>query len=298
MSTTTRHILFGGYSTRHILFGGYCLVVALVNASTLRALVAMGRADATASHLALVPFVSIALLYVGRRSIFKPARLQRVAGVCVIATGLGLWLFAQIYQAPRGGEGAFLATVGAIIVLWVGGFLLMYGWASLRRAAFPLFFLGFMLPIPGPVLSATVLFLKTGSAETVSALFTATGTPVYREGFVFALPNVVIEVADECSGIRSSIGLLLTSLLAGHLFLKTGWKKAVLVAAVVPLAILKNGIRIVSLSLLSLHVDPGFLTGQLHHEGGIVFFLLALVILAPLLALLGRSEAHPHFETR
>ena len=55
-------------------------------------------------------------------------------------------------------------------------------------------------------------------------------------------------------------------------------------------AMLKNGVRIVSLSLLASYVDPRFLTGQLHHDGGIVFFLLSLVLLAPLFLLLSRSE--------
>ena len=59
---------------------------------------------------------------------------------------------------------------------------------------------------------------------------------------------------------------------------------------ILPLAIIKNGIRIVSLSLLAEHVDAGYLTGQLHHEGGIVFFLLTLGILAPFFILLQRSE--------
>jgi exosortase/archaeosortase family protein len=56
------------------------------------------------------------------------------------------------------------------------------------------------------------------------------------------------------------------------------------------LAVLKNAIRIVALTLLSIHVDPGFLTGQLHHEGGFVFFLLALVLMMPILALLRGLE--------
>ena len=104
------------------------------------------------------------------------------------------------------------------------------------------------------------------------------------------LPKFVIEIADECSGIRSSIALLLTSLMVGHMFLRTWWKKALLVAAIFPMAMLKNGIRIVSLSLLASYVDPGFLTGQLHHDGGIVFFLLSLALLAPLFLLLCRSD--------
>lgn len=111
---------------------------------------------------------------------------------------------------------------------------------------------------------------------------------------MFSLPGFAIEVADACSGIRSTIALVLTGLLAGHVFLRDSWAKVLIVAVVLPITILKNGVRIVTLTLLAMHVDPGFLTGQLHHEGGIVFFLLGLVILAPVLALLRKSEARIH----
>jgi len=101
---------------------------------------------------------------------------------------------------------------------------------------------------------------------------------------------VVIEIADECSGIRSSIALVLTGLLAGHTFLREHWTKALLLIAVLPVTLLKNGIRIVTLTLLALHVDSGFLTGQLHHEGGIVFFVISLAMVAPLVPILRRAE--------
>jgi exosortase/archaeosortase family protein len=54
--------------------------------------------------------------------------------------------------------------------------------------------------------------------------------------------------------------------------------------------ILKNGIRIATLTLLAMYVDPGFLYGRLHHQGGIVFFLIGLVLLLPVLLFLQRSE--------
>ena len=79
-----------------------------------------------------------------------------------------------------------------------------------------------------------VQVLKHGSTEAVSALFTLTGQVYHRDAFVFSLPGVVIEIADECSGIRSSIGLLLTSLLAGHVFLRNAWTKSILFLAVLP----------------------------------------------------------------
>jgi exosortase/archaeosortase family protein len=55
--------------------------------------------------------------------------------------------------------------------------------------------------------------------------------------------------------------------------------------------ILKNGIRIVSLTVLAMRVDPRFLYGKLHSQGGIVFFILSLLLLAPILWLLRRGEA-------
>ena len=57
-----------------------------------------------------------------------------------------------------------------------------------------------------------------------------------------------------------------------------------------PLSVIKNGIRIAALTLLSIYVDPGFLTGRLHHEGGFVFFLVAMLILWPVLLWLKKSE--------
>ena len=155
---------------------------------------------------------------------------------------------------------------------------------------FPLLFLFLMAPIPDVLLNRVIVWLQQGSAEVSYAVFQLVGVPVFRTGFVFALPGVTIEIARECSGIRSSLALLITSLLAGHLFLRSAWTKAVFTLAAIPLLIVKNGIRIVTLSLLSIYVDPSFLTGNLHHQGGILFFLLALVILLPLLWLLQQHE--------
>jgi len=75
-----------------------------------------------------------------------------------------------------------------------------------------------------------------------------------------------------------------------YFYLKTFWKQVVLVVAGLFVMILKNGVRIVTLTLLASYVDPGFLYGRLHREGGVVFFLLGLLMLAPLLWFLQRSE--------
>jgi len=198
-------------------------------------------------------------------------------------------LSGRLFEGLNAHDRLTLATA-SLVALTVGGFAILYGASAFRAALFPLLFLGFTIPIPTIVLQQVTVFLKAQSAEAVAGLFTMTGTPYHRELFVFSLPTAVIQIADECSGIRSSIALLLTSLLAGHLFLQRSASRILLVIAILPIAIIKNAARIVSLALLAMHVDPGFLTGQLHHEGGIVFFLLGLALLAPLFILLQWSE--------
>jgi len=120
--------------------------------------------------------------------------------------------------------------------------------------------------------------------------FQIVGTPVSRHGFLLSVPGVTIEVAKECSSIRSSIALFITCLLAAHLYIRTGWKKFVVVVLALLLSVVKNGIRIATLTLLSIYVNPGFLTGKLHHEGGFLFFLIALLILLPVFLWMEKSD--------
>ena len=273
---------------RTALFLAYGGIVVAGNFPTLLALFEFSNQDATASYVLLIPLVTLALVYQDRHTIFAEVRFDLPAALPFIVAGAALMVAGGLGQQPIAAD--LSLRVVAIVLLWVGGFLLVYGRAAAGRGTFPLAFLLFTIPIPASVLAAGVQVLKHGSTEAVSALFALTGQVYHRDGFVFSLPGVVIEVADECSGIRSSIGLLLTSLLASHVFLRNAWTKSTLILSVLPLAILKNAIRIVSLTLLSIHVDPGFLTGQLHHEGGIVFFALTLVLALPILLLLRSLE--------
>jgi exosortase/archaeosortase family protein len=108
------------------------------------------------------------------------------------------------------------------------------------------------------------------------------------------LPGIVIQVAQECSGIRSSLVLFITSLLASYLFLKSPWRRAVLVSLVIPLAILRNGFRILVIGLLCVYVGPQMINSVIHHRGGPLFFALSLIPLFLLLWWLRkgkRSEA-------
>jgi exosortase len=151
-------------------------------------------------------------------------------------------------------------------------------------------FLIFIVPLPDPAADYLENASKLASAEVANVLFVATGTPVLRDGTVFQLPGIAIEVAKECSGIRSSWVLFITSLLASYLFLRTAWRRGLLVAAVIPLGLLRNGFRILVISLLCVHFGPQMINSPIHRRGGPLFFAASLIPLFLLLWWLRRGE--------
>jgi exosortase len=242
------------------------------------------------SHIVLIPLVSLALLVLDRRRVLARVETGWRAGGAPVLAGAVLHALGRWWVPGLSENDALAVTVSGVVMAWLGAFVTCYGLAAFRGGLFPLLFLFLVVPIPDAVLNRVIVWLQTQSAEVTAVLFDALGVPVFRSGFTFLLPGVSIEVARECSGIRSSLAMLITSLLAGHLALRTPWAKGALCLATVPLLVVKNGIRIVTLTLLTIYVDPRFLTGSLHQQGGIVFFALALLLLAPVLGLLRYAE--------
>src|ERR1017187_208012 len=278
---------------RHASFVAFILISSLAFYKTLSALVRYSLHDESSSHIILIPLVVFFLLYLERQSVFSIIRTSIGSGVRLALGGMILYWLAGRDPFPQEGNWPLFLETFSVILVWVGGFLLCYGCAAFRAAAFPLLFLLLMVPLPQVVLDRTIHALQEGSTEIAYLIFRAVGTPVLRHGFLLSVPGVTIEVAKECSSIRSSIALFITCLLAAHLYLRTGWKMWLLVLLSFPLSLIKNGIRIATLTLLSIHVDPSFLTGSLHHQGGFVFFFLALLILLPVFLWLERSDK-PH----
>jgi exosortase len=242
------------------------------------------------SHIALIPFVSAYLLFIRRREIFSNIEYAFFPGAGVCAVGVLIYGAARILDLEISPNDRSSLIALSVVLFAIGAFILLYGFHAFKAARFALLFLIFIIPVPTALMDALSRALQLGSAEFVDFLFSITGVPVLRDGVVFNLPGLSIEVAPQCSGIRSSLALVITAVLAGHMFLKSTWKKVVLVLAVIPVTMFKNGIRIVTLSLLGVYVDRGFLESSLHRDGGIVFFVLALLLMAPVLFLLRRME--------
>jgi len=280
-------------SRRNLYFILFSLALVAAMSSPLRALIAfaLDTENSHASQIVLIPFISAALIYMNRKNIFQSIHYSVVPGVLFMILGAGMLVAGKTAGIYLKDDDHLALLTAATVVLWLGGFLLFYGSRAFRTAVFPLMFLVFFIPIPSVILDRTIAFLQRGSAEMAYVILKLSGTPVLRESaYIFRLPDLVIEVAPACSGIRSGISLLISSLLAGHLFLRSAWRRSALVIVAIPVLLFKNALRIGTLSYLAVHVDKRILTSELHREGGIPFFVLGLLLLYPVLAILIRSE--------
>lgn len=243
------------------------------------------------SHIVLIPFVSGYLFYTERMKIFAEKRYSFAPGIILIIIGSIVYMVGKAQEGNINQNDYLSLMTFSTVIFWIGGFLLFYGTAVFRSGIFPLLFLVLMIPIPTLVVDKIIFILQSASADVSYVFFKMTGVPVYREGFLFQLVGVSVEVAKECSGIRSSIALFITSILAGRFFLGSWWKKIIFALSIFPITIIKNGFRIITLSLLGAYVDIKFLTDSfLHKNGGILFFMLGLILLYPVLWILRKSE--------
>src|SRR5215510_8921007 len=242
-------------------------------------------------HFSLILLVSLYLMYTRGQKLCASAAYWVRGGVPLVLAGVLCYVLGLALQ-PGLSQHDFLAlTTLGVDTIWIGAFVAFFGFQATKTVLFPLGFLVFIIPLPEVLLSHIITALQYASADMVDVLFQLTPLPVLREDLSFILPGLSIEVASECSSIRSSMALLISSTLVSHLLLRRWWSKAVVVLLVFPLAVFKNGVRIVTLTLLTIYVDKGFMKGGLHTRGGAVFFGLACAILLLVLVGLRRLEA-------
>lgn len=275
------------------LLAALALVLIIAFAKPLYDLTDFALHSALYSHILLIPFVSLYLVWLERRRLAadsKPAR--RLAAVPLLAgCGLiaGYWLAVAAGWKPKTEDYLVLMMLAFLSFLLSGCFFVL-GTKTLRTIAFPLAFLISMVPFPYVVGRWLESFLQQGSAEAAYLFLKLSGMPLYRDGTVFQLPGFSLEVAPQCSGIHSSLVLFITSLLAGYLLLRGRWARTILVLAVIPLGMLRNGFRICLLGHLCVRISPDWIHSDLHRRGGPIFFVLSLVPLFLLLWYLRKRE--------
>jgi exosortase len=242
------------------------------------------------THILLIVPLSAALIYLQSKMLPKNFESSATAGSLTLAGALLIAGFAR-WGAPGQADDLRLSlSMFALVTWWLGSVVFCFGVPALRSFLFPLCFLFWMVPIPAVALNWIISFLQNESALAARVLFRMAGVPVTQDGIVLDIPGLSIEVARECSSIRSSLVLIVTTMVLAHLFLRSWWRKALLIAAAIPLAVAKNGLRIFVIAELGTRVDPGFLDGSLHRHGGPVFLAIAVLIVIVLIWILRRSE--------
>lgn len=180
-------------------------------------------------------------------------------------------------------------------LIFLGINLVFFKDTIFKNNKFSWFILLLLLPLPTKPYEGIISFLQYGSAEGVDIIFRVldriTGFTYVRNNLYFYFPQLSIYIAKECSGIRSTTALLLTALLAARIFLSTLGGRIVLVVVGVIFSILKNSLRIATLSYLAVKIDPRWIThSDLHENGGFIFFGITLLILIILIFVIKKVE--------
>jgi exosortase len=244
------------------------------------------------TYILLILPLSFGLMFSRREESLDYIEPGWMVGAILLATGL-------LFRLQSGWNVFHLSTstnlslsVGGLVIFWIGSVIVCRGLNIFKAHLFPLCFLFLIVPMPDHALTWVTGFLQHKSAWAATILFRASGVPVARDGIMLSIPGLDIEVARECSSIRSSTMLFIVTLTLAQLFLRTSWRKTLLVLAVIPMSVAKNSVRIITIAELGTKVDQSFLDGRLHHHGGIVFLGLALLGVVVLLWVLRKCEKH------
>jgi exosortase C (VPDSG-CTERM-specific) len=280
----------GVQGRRLAAWAGWIVLLALLFLQPLMGLMRYAVQTDLHSHVPLVPLIAGYLFSTRWASLPAPGRPSPLGAAAPGALGFAALAAAIAWRAGLSPNDYYALMALAFLGLVAAGGFLILGAPWMAAAAFPVAFLVFMVPLPDAAVLRLEQASAAASAEAAALFFTVAGTPLVRRGTVFELPGIVIQVAQECSGIRSSWVLFVTSVLASQLFLASPLRRAVLVAFVIPLGILRNGFRVFVIGMLCVRVGPHMIDSVIHRRGGPVFFLLSLVPLFLLLWWLRRRE--------
>jgi exosortase len=277
-----------------------CAISAIIAWHPLRDTLWLATADGEYTHLLLILPAVAAMIWLesGKawRSSSPSSPSESMKSLSAFRPGLSLLcvslLFAGFarWRMDLSPDERLTANMLALVTWWLGSFVLCFGTRVSRSLLFPLGFLFLLVPLPRFLLDEIVAGLQQASAFTAHYTFFFARVPVDQRGILIDIPGLTVEVAKECSSIRSSSMLLITTMILAQLLLRTTWRKWLVIAVAIPVSVAKNALRIFTIAMLGTRVDPSYLTGKLHHQGGIVFFSIGLGCMFFVLWILHRNE--------
>jgi exosortase len=225
--------------------------------------------DPNFSHGFFVPAFSAFVVWQRRSHLAQIPMKPSWTGAGIMALALAVLVVGQT------GAELFLARF-SLLLLVCGLIVLFLGWNCLRALLFPIAFLVLMIPIPTIVFNQITFPLQLVASRLSAEGLSRLGVPVLREGNVIILPAIALEVAEACSGIRSLMSLTTLAIIYGYLMDRNIAVRVLLAVALVPIAVVANGSRIVGTGVLVQYWDPDKADGFFHAFSGWLIFVVSL----------------------
>jgi exosortase len=231
------------------------------------------------SHGFAVPLISAYLLWDKRRRLAETPVRGSFAGLVLVILALGMLVIGSL-----GGE-SFIARLSLPLAL-LGLVLFLMGTGVARHTWVAVAYLMFMIPLPYLTLKAVTYQSRLFDAGLTATVLGWLGVPVLRDGVMLQLPNMTLEVADECSSVPAIAALLALGAAYAQLHARPTWIRAVLTIGAAPLGLLSNIIRLILTSLSAYYFGPIALNNVIHKFNGTTVFLATVILLVLLDTLL------------
>ena len=227
------------------------------------------------------PIVLIVTLYLiwQQRAFFLhrvgdfPRRVEMIAGWVLLLLGL-------LSYAIGRSQDIVILEIGSQIPVVLGVLLVSLGLPAARALWFALFFLIFMVPLPGFFVDAVTGPLKGYISIIAEQVLFAAGYPIARSGVVLTVGQYQLLVADACSGLHSIFSLSAMGLLYLYLMQRTSLaRNLIIMATIIPIAFVANVLRVMVLILVTYHMGDEAGQGFLHGFAGIMLFVIGLLFL-------------------
>jgi len=268
-----------------------CVAALLLFFPFVASAIALAAHDDRYLQIVCGPLICLYLIYWDRKNVFSKVAYAPRVGIPLLSVGALLCLAVAALPPNPDPIMRLVPVMFALIVVWQAAFLYCFGTHTFRTALYALCCLWLSVPLPPGVLDRLTAAYQQGSVSISFALLELVGVPVFHDDTSFSIPGLDFRIAPECSGIHSGLAFLMVALLAGRLYLGSGWGRAILILSTIPIAMFKNAVRIVVTTSLGAYVDRSFIDGPFHHRyGGIIFSPLDFLLFIPLMLGLRKLE--------
>ena len=233
------------------------------------------------SHGFAVPLLSAYLLWVRRHLLAETPIEGSIVGLPLVVLAVAMLVIGSL-----GGE-PFLARVSMPLAL-LGTVLFLMGTRVTRHAWVAIAYLGFMIPLPYLTLRALTYKSRVFDAGVTATVLGWLGVPILREGVMLQLPNMRLEVADDCSSVPAIAALLALGAAYAQMQARPTWVRVLLTVSAAPLGLLSNIVRLTLTAAGAYYLGPIALNNVVHKFNGTSVFLATVVLLVVLDAALVR----------